>query len=305
MALKTFDVLIPDHYFCDVIFTDIPAFPELGTELFTGGLNVIPGGVMNTLVALQRLNVSVGWLGTLGNDFFSRYVKSVAEKEGLDLSLIDFIDDSFKRVTVALSYVEDRAFVTYQDPDIDLIEPLLKLMDDPPFRHLHFAGLLIDERIPALIKKCHQKGIQVSMDSQHKEVTLDDDLCYETIRRIDLFMPNSIEAIRLTQTQTLDEAANQLSKLVPTLIIKDGANGSYGWQGNGKVHVAALSVEKVIDTTGAGDVFNAGFLSAYLQQLPLEICLQYGNIAGALSLRGHGGYTTSPTQHELTENFDS
>lgn len=303
MALKSFDVLIPDHYFCDIIFTGIPAFPSLGTELFTDGLTVVPGGVMNTLVAFQRLGVDVGWMGTLGNDFFSDYVKSVAEKEGADLSLIDFIDAPFKRVTVALSYVNDRAFVSYEDPDIDLITPLLELMNDPPFKHLHFPGLMLDDRIPTLIEMCHQKGIQVSMDCQHKDTTLDDDLCYEIISKLDLFMPNTVEALRLTQTETLMEAGNKLSGLVPTLIVKDGANGAYAWQNNQMIHAPALPIEKVIDTTGAGDVFNAGFLTAYFQKQSLATCLQYGNIAGSLSLQSHGGYTTSPDLHELKQHL--
>ena len=305
MALKTFDVLIPDHYFCDIIFTDIPAFPALGTELFSGGVNVIPGGVMNTLIALQRLGIRAGWLGTLGNDFFSSYVKTIAEKEGVDLSLIDFIDTSFKRVTVALSYTADRAFVTYQDPDIDLIAPLFELMNDPPFKHLHFAGLMLDERLPSLIDKCHREGIQVSMDCQHKDTTLDDALCHEIMSKIDIFMPNATEAMRLTQTESLYEASNRLRNLVPLVIVKDGSNGSYSWHDGKAIHIPASTIENVIDTTGAGDVFNAGFLSAYLQKLPLETCLRYGNIAGALSLRGHGGYTTAPTIAELKDYLRS
>ena len=69
MALKAFDVLVPGHYFCDVVFTGLPAFPAPGTEIYCDDVNVVPGGVLNTVVAFKRLGVKVGWLGALGEDF--------------------------------------------------------------------------------------------------------------------------------------------------------------------------------------------------------------------------------------------
>ena len=82
MAVEAYDILIPGHYFCDIIFTGIPGFPALGTELFTKEVTVVPGGVMNTVVGLTRLGVRVAWLSTLGDDFFSLFAAETARAEG-------------------------------------------------------------------------------------------------------------------------------------------------------------------------------------------------------------------------------
>ena len=79
MALKAYDVLVPGHYFCDVVFTGLPAFPAPGTEIYCDDVNVVPGGVLNTVVAFKRLGVKVGWIGALGEDFFSRFIREWAE----------------------------------------------------------------------------------------------------------------------------------------------------------------------------------------------------------------------------------
>jgi sugar/nucleoside kinase (ribokinase family) len=298
VALERYDILIPGHYFCDIIFTGIPGFPALGTELFTKGLNVVPGGVMNTVVGLTRLGVRVAWLSTLGGDFFSQFAANTARSEGVDLSQVVFTEQPLKRVTVAMSYPDDRAFLTYVDQPPDLFPRLYHALDNVPFRHLHFTGLQLDERTPDLIRACHAKGITVSMDCQYREQTLAEPLVQSIVSSLDLFLPNATEAQRLTQTATVGEAASVLRHLVPYLVIKDGAHGAHAWMDGRYYLVSAIEVDP-IDTTGAGDIFNAGFITAWLQnKLPSE-CLLWGNIAGGLSLQGYGGYSTAPTLAEL------
>jgi sugar/nucleoside kinase (ribokinase family) len=301
MALNAYDILIPGHYFCDIIFSGIPGFPALGTELFTQGLTVVPGGIMNTAVSLKRLGVNVGWIGTFGNDFFSRFVLETARHQELDLSLVDTVDRAFKRVTVSLSYQDDRSFISYVDPRIDLMPRLFNALETALFKHLHFTGLVLDKRIIELIQVCHAKGIRVSMDCQHRDETMESPLVHEVIRNLDIFMPNAIEAQRLTGKNSVKEAASLLCDIVPYLVVKDGENGAHCWLDGQPSYAEAISVTEVFDTTGAGDVFNAGFLAAYLQSKLPETCLRWGNIAGGLSLRGYGGYTTAPTLTELED----
>src|SRR5262249_4316172 len=162
------DVLIPGSYFCDLIFSGFQQFPALGRETYGDNLAVVTGGVMNTVIGLTRLGLHAACVGDVGTDFFSRFALEQAEREGVDTSLLIRHEAPFRRVTVSISYPQDRAFVSYIDPDTHLMELLLQTAERIRFGWLHFGGLVIDERIIALIDRCHQQGIPVSMDCQDR-----------------------------------------------------------------------------------------------------------------------------------------
>jgi len=169
-----FDIVIPGHYFCDVIFTHMRDFPKLGAEIYSDGVKVVAGGgALNTSTSLRRLGVNVGWVGVLGTDFFSQYVKGYIQQEKLDTSLVQELDTPLERVTVALSYPTDRAFVTYAQKPPDIIALVKIALEKATFKHLHFPSLTIHEDIPELLRICKAKGIRVSMDCQHREETLE------------------------------------------------------------------------------------------------------------------------------------
>ena len=299
MDLKpSYDILIPGHYFCDLIFTGIPAFPSLGSEIYCGDLAVVPGGIMNTVIALSRLGVNVGWLGQVGDDFFSRYILERAEAEGVDTSLLIRKNDPARRVTVSLSYPDDRAFITYVDPAPKTVELMFGALDRVETKHLHFAGLHVEERMPELLQECHARGIRVSMDCQHRDDTLDAPLVRAIIAGADLFMPNRKEAQQLTGAATLDAALDMLADVTPTVIIKTGAEGVVARHQGQAYSVPAIPVTPV-DTTGAGDVFNAGFLAALLDGQPFDTCLRWGVYCGSMSTLGPGGSSTAPTRAQV------
>ncbi len=290
MAVKPhFDIIVPGNYFCDIIFTGLPSFPALGKEIYTRDVAVVPGGVMNTVIALRRLEVNTGWIGALGSDFFSHFIRHEAAGEGLDTSLLLYHEGVQRRVTVSLSFPNDRAFVTYVDPAPDIIDLSLEAMERATFRHLHFTGLVVDEQLPDLIKACHARDIEVSMDCQYREETLETPLLREILGLIDLFMPNATEAQRLAGTDNLGQAIEILSAIMPFIVVKDGANGAIAWYHGERYHEPALPGLAVVDTTGAGDVFNAGFLAAHLQGRDLSECLRWGNYCGGMSTLGPGG----------------
>jgi sugar/nucleoside kinase (ribokinase family) len=295
MAVSDFDVVIPGNYFCDLIFTGFPKFPELGSEVYTEGLTITIGGALNTVIALHRLGVKVGWVGCIGTDLFSRYVLDRVEREGIDTSLIRHVDAPFQRVTAAISYPHDRAFITYVDEAQSAVSMALDVQDKISFRHLHFTGLQIDADIPALMAAVKARGISVSMDCQDRPFTLRSPGVSETISGLQVFMPSAKEAMQLAETDSLEQAGEQLSQMVPLLVIKDGANGAIAWRDNQRLTMPAIAVEAV-DTTGAGDVFNAGFLCAHLENQSLTDCLRWGNICGGLSTQGYGGTSTAPSR---------
>lgn len=301
--MSEYDILIPGNYFCDLIFTGFPSFPALGTEVYAQTLNITPGGVLNTVVALRRLGVNVGWLGNAGTDLFSRFIIDTIEKEGIDTSLITRIDAPFQRVTVSVSYPHDRAFISYVDPAPTSVQMVLNSLNDLHFRHLHFTGFQLDPQTLDLIDIVHARGATISMDCQARPITLETAGVRAIISKLDMFMPNALEAMQITERDSVNAAAEVLRPLVPLLLIKDGANGASVWQGDQHWHDPALNVIPV-DTTGAGDVFNAGFLTAHLRGYEISECLRWGNICGGLSTLGSGGTSTAPHLAEV-ENLVS
>lgn len=201
-------------------------------------------------------------------------------------------------MTVAISYPKDRAFVTYVDHAPNAIELLIESMDKLTFKHLHFTGLPLDPRTPEVLQQVRARGISVSMDCQHRPVTLAVSPVREILSQVDIFMPNASEARRLTERDSLDDAVERLREIVPFVVVKDGANGATAWRGYQRLHAPALRVEP-LDTTGAGDVFNAGFLAAYFDNKDLMTCLRWGNVCGGMSTQGYGGTATAPTREQV------
>jgi sugar/nucleoside kinase (ribokinase family) len=302
-ARPHYDILVPGNYFCDIIFTGVPNFPQLGHEVYTDGMAVIPGGgALNTSLALHRLGLNPGWVGVLGNDFFSHFVRHFIQNEGLDMSLLKHIDKPLQRVTVAISFPTDRAFVTHVDGSPNSIELAFDVLERADFPHLHFTGLMIHERVPDLLQACHGRGITVSMDCQERIQTLDMTLVQHILADLDMFMPNASEAQKLTGTATLDDAIRVLTKHTRHLVIKNGAQGAISIREGQFFESPAMALDgAVVDTTGAGDVFNAGFLAAYLAGHSHDECLRWGNFCGGMSVRGHGGISTAPTKAQLDE----
>lgn len=301
-----FDILIPDHYCCDMIFPNLTHLPALGSELFTQQLEVVPGGGLNCVIALRRLGVNLGFVSELGNDFFSLFIRDRLLAEGVDLALVTMHDEPFKRATVALSFPHDRAFVTYYDePKTDILTLAFRTLEQADFDHLHFNCLILQPRILDLIAECHARGVFVSMECQHHELTLDNPFIRQVLSAVDLFMPNCHESQLLTETESPEAALEIFAAFVPFIVIKCGKNGAIAARGTERYRADAHPGIVPVDTTGAGDVFNAGFLAAFRRGLDVQTCLEWGNFCGGMSTQAIGGPTAAPTLTALLAWWDS
>ncbi len=305
-ATVEYDVFLPGDYFFDLIYTGLAEFPVLGREVYSQDVIAAGGALYITATSLKRLGISTGWAACFGNDYYSQYVYDLAVQEGLDLSLAVRVDRPYRRVTTSIPYEGERAFVTYADPHpLDENEFWLRSMRRCRFKHLHLGGIMSLERMIPLAAEARRQGATISMDCQDRPDLHHACEWSKVLGLIDIFMPNAREALIVSGTSAVQAALEQLMQWAKIVVIKDGANGAWiGTEGE-ITHAPAINAGPVVDTTGAGDCFNAGLLLGYVvEKAPLARCARYGNICGGLSVTRVGGATAAPTLAQLQAWLD-
>jgi sugar/nucleoside kinase (ribokinase family) len=294
-----FDVLVdPNSYFCDLIFTGLPGMPRLGKDIFSTGFDLVPGGNFHVVRALHRLGISAGWPCEFGSDIFSRFVLEAAREEGIDPRLFQVHEGPQRSLSVSLSFPHDRGFISYSDPFPPVA--LIKLLKEHRPRFFVLMCILTGEEMAAIGTAAREIGTILVVDPQSHEHCLDKPEVREALKWADVFLPNLSEVTQLTDQASPEAALDLLAEVVPCVAIKLGAEGAIAQAGTQRVCVPALAGLPVIDTTGAGDCFDAGFLYGLIHGTPITACLQYGNICGGLSVT-HLGSEATPTEAHMLE----
>lgn len=294
------DILLWGIYFCDLIFTGLAEIPKLGGEVYSREFSLIPGGCYNTALALYRLGLCAGWACDFGDDLFSHFVLQRAREAGIDTRFFTYHPYPVRRITAAFSFSHDRGFISF----IDEIEqtsaiPLIKQYKPQCLflPHLHYG-----EKYQDIFATAKQESAMIFMDCQSIDITLDTPGVREAISSVDIFSPNQAEALQLTGADSVEGALAILAQSAPMVVIKTGMQGAIAQQGNEVIRSPALNIQAV-DTTGAGDCFNAGFLYAYLiRKLPLDKCLVAANYCGGISTTDVGG-SAIPEVKQLEEHL--
>lgn len=253
-----------------------------------------------------RLGLHVLFLGKVGGDEFGNFMLRAMDQRGVDTRLVK-VDPSLNTgISVILNKGGDRAILTYPGAI-----PLLEFEDLPldqlaRARHLHLTSFFIQDRlrphIPALFARARSMGLSTSLDTNYDPANEWAGGLAETLACTDLFLPNETEACAITKQVEVQSAVEALARLVPVLAVKRGAQGALAHASGTTIAAQALPV-KVVDTVGAGDTFDAGFLYGYLQGWPLERSLQLGLVCGSLSTQAAGGTTAQPSLEEASQYF--
>ncbi len=295
-----FDILVAGEINPDLILTgDVkPEFDQVEKLVDSATLAIGSSSAIFSCGA-ARLGLRVAFIGVCGDDIFGRYMLDEMRKRDVDVSNV-FIREGQTGLSVILVSGSDRAILTY----IGLIDAL-QASDIPDSllrqtRHLHVASYFLQTHLqpglPGLFRRARQLGVTTSLDTNYdpseKWTGVDELLSY-----VNVFLPNEKEATSLCGGINVDQAADILGRKVETLAIKLGAEGAIGVNLSQKVKVTSIPV-KVIDTVGAGDSFNAGFLYGYLHQWELTKALRLGCVCGALSTQKAGGTEGQPTLAE-------
>ena len=271
----------------------MPHLPRLGEETFAQELSLhTGGGAFITAATIRALGCEASLFGTLPEAPFDQIVARDMTAVGITPELCTTaLPGRGPQVTVATVLNGDRAFLTH---NAGAALPATSLPDGS-WRHLHIGELrtLID--YPGLIEQARNANMTLSVDCGWDEelVNQGSDLC-DLLRRVDVFLPNEKEFETLTSSGfNLDTSS--------LIAVKRGERGASVYQAGSWLHHNGTSAE-VVDTTGAGDAFNGGFLVSWLAGYPLSTCLAIGNYCGAASVATVGG---TNGLSELRENIST
>lgn len=296
-----YDVLVVGRPTCDVIFTGMSKWPEPGRENYASGLNVSAGGAFNFSAAASRLGLRVAFGGLIGNDVWSRFVREQFAGERVSTQFLHVIDRPLPAVSVALNVDEDRGFVTHEaeaeECDYRLTEHVVEMISKVDARHVHIH---LVPWLPPVAEAAAARGMTLSVDAWGWEPWLESQGIWELACLSDVLLMNDAEAMTMTGAPDPRAALEQLKGLCKCVVIKRGAFGAVAVVDE-EILISPTERVKVIDATGAGDCFNAGFIYGLLHDLPAGVSLALGNLCGGAAVQAVGGYAGCPTEEGLLE----
>lgn len=255
---------------------------------------------------LARLGVDVTLCARVGDDLFGRETLRLLEANGVGTAEVA-VRGAATGLSVILSAPEDRAILTLGGAMTELTAAnVAAAAERTGARHVHVASFFLLPRmadgLADVLRALRERGVTTSLDTNWDPAERWAGVA-ECLPHVDVLLPNAAEAIAIaaacgTDAADAESAARALAGHGPIVVVKDGAAGGFAVHGSDLVRAAPPTVD-VVDTTGAGDSFDAGFLAAWTTRLPLIECVRQAAAAGALSTRAAGGTAAQATRDEL------
>ncbi|HMF97109.1 MAG TPA: carbohydrate kinase family protein [Vicinamibacterales bacterium] len=283
------DLLTVGDAFHDLIFMGLPRLPRMGEEIKTSQfVATIGGGAVITATAGARLGLRTGIVSALSAD-------AVRDLRHSRVSVVNVKRPAEPHaITVALSTRRDRSFVTFSGVNDGLQQRLPAVVTRLRAGHVHFA--FAPARCLRWAVMCAQlraRGTTTSWDFGWAPSLRTRSGFAQLLRAADFIFVNEVEAALYARVSSQPAAADFWRRSTRNTVIKLGRGGSRWIAPAMDIRAAAMRV-KTIETTGAGDAFDGGFLFAFLRGAAPRDCLGAGNFVGAQSTLAAGGIASLP-----------
>ncbi|MFJ8822668.1 carbohydrate kinase family protein [Streptomyces sp. NPDC102467] len=307
----TFDLLVIGDAHPDIVLGPLDAPLAFGRreQLVDTGLLTLGGSAAIMACGAARLGLKVAFAGRVGDDEAGRFVTAALAARGVDTSAVQVDPVLSTPLTVVVTRGDgDRTILTAPGTLAatgadDVPEALLR-----DSRHVHAASYFLlpqlAEALPALFRAAHAAGATTSLDTNDdpagKWDTGGPGGLDAALAVTDYLLPNAREARALAglpEDVSLEEAARQLALHGLLVAVKDGADGALLHDGRTALRTRGIRAEP-LDTVGAGDSFDAGFVAAVLAGRSTADALELASVCGALSTRAYGGTPAQPTWDE-------
>lgn len=301
---KLWDVAVVGEIFIDHIFSGFERWPQPGEEHFTDFyVREAGGGAAITACALARLGRRAALFAVIGEE--DEWLKNRLRSFSIGLEGLRPVTTG-TAVSVSISTREDRSFLTWQGANRYLPEYLREPETQDRLaqaRHIHLAMPISRELAQQLFPRLREAGCTLSLDTGYQEDWLLDERNWLTCGEVDFFLPNEKECQIMTGANQPEAVFKGLAaKGIGGAIMKLGRAGAAAWVSGQICRAQALDVDAV-DTTGAGDAFDAGLIDALLDGAQVPEMLQRACVCGSLSTRQAGALAALPGREELRESY--
>ncbi|MBC7189312.1 carbohydrate kinase family protein [Candidatus Aerophobetes bacterium] len=244
------------------------------------------GSAANTIYALSRMGFSCGFVGKVGEDREGEFILQELKSAGVDTTKIAregktgvcfiFLDKKGEKSALVLPGTNDN--LLYKEVDLDYIKKA---------KILHSSSFIGETSFQTQKKLLLEADIAISFDPGEPHATRGWDALYPIIKKTWIFFSTNKEIELLTGKEFKEGCRKLLKEGVKIVVCKMGKEGSFVFWNKKEKFIPSLKV-KAVDTTGAGDVYAAGFLAGVLKNLPPEQCGRLATEAAALSVTGFG-----------------
>ncbi|MBC7878160.1 MAG: carbohydrate kinase family protein [Anaerolineales bacterium] len=296
-----FDILVAGEINADLILSGNvkPEFDQVEKIVNSTTLTIGSSSAIFACGA-ARLGLRVAFIGVCGDDVFGHFMLDEMQKRNVDVSNVIIRSGGQTGLSVILNQEVDRAILTHLGLIADLQASDISDSLLSQSRHLHVASYFLQTKLqpdlPDLFQRAGSLGLTTSLDTNYdpSEKWLGFD---KLLSVTDVFLPNKTEALSISKADNIEVAARQLTNKSELVAIKLGADGALACRDKEIIRSESISVN-VVDTVGAGDSFDAGFIYGYLNDWPLEKSLRLACMCGALSTQKAGGTDGQPTLEE-------
>ena len=300
------DLLVVGEINADLLVTGPDVEPEFGQveKLVSHATLAVGSSSVIAACAAARLGLRTGFAGVVGDDAIGRFMLEALAAHGVEAAgcrvdpqlatgvSVVLVDESSRRGRAILTAPGAMTALRAEDVDADLLGAA---------RHVHCGGYFLQPRLqpglPGLFAAARRRGATCSLDPNWDPAGTWDAGIRDAIAACDVFLPNEAELLRITRTQDVDAALEELAQPELTVAVKRGGDGGEWRRGDAHLRLPAPAVD-VVDTTGAGDAFDAGLLHGFLAGAAPEQQLALAVACGALSTRALGGVDAQPDLEE-------
>lgn len=278
----------------DLILYGLPRDLVLDRESLATGLALTLGSSSAIFAHnLAKLGTQVGFLSKIGEDPLGKIALEKLASAGVDVGRVQQgVGKTATGLTVVLPYPQHRYILTYPGTMFEMQYSDIDLGYVRTARHLHLSSFFLHRALrPQIAELFHQAknaGLTTSLDTNDDPENKWGDDLLQVLKYVDLFFPNDREAKKITHTDDLAKALNELASRCKVVVVKRGSSAAICRSGDEQWSLAPPQV-KAVDDIGAGDTFAAGFVHMYLRGASLEDCLAFANLAAAYSVTQEGG----------------